>query len=117
MKKFKKILEKLKKMNLEELKVFLRYYSSKLSKVENHCRDLVDKESDLSYITSILGSGLTVINNTTHFPKMSEEVYQKAKSVLGYIKNVPNHHYSEDEIMFVLGYTSLYHERAKLEEI
>ena len=40
---------------------------------------------------------------------MSEKVYLKAKSILGYSQNNKYHHYSDNEILFTLGFITLYH--------
>lgn len=109
MKNFKKIEIKLETMSQEQLISFLSSYSSKLKNKELHCKDLVDVETSLPFITSVLASGLTVVNNTTYFPNMSETTYLKAKSILGYCQNNKFHNYSENEILFTLGFITLYH--------
>ncbi|MBC2855336.1 hypothetical protein H3N56_02365 [Cetobacterium sp. 2A] len=44
MNKYKNVVTKLESKSLEEIIIFLRSYSSKLGKKEEHCRDLMDKE-------------------------------------------------------------------------
>lgn len=102
-----KMENRLNEMTIEELKLFLRSYSSRLCNASHHCRDLVDLATNIPYITSIEGSGLSVINNTGR--NMSEDTYLKSKSILGYAQNNPNSSYTEDELLFTLGYISLYY--------
>ena len=109
MQKYKTIEIRLNSMSQEQIISFLSSYSSKLKDKESHCRDLVDVETGLPFITSVLASGLTVINNTTYYPNMSEKVYLKDKSILGYSQNNKYHHYSDNEILFTLGFITLYH--------
>ena len=45
---------------------------------------------------------------------MSEDTYLKAKSILGYSQNNKHHHYSEKELLFTLGYLTLYHKLKSL---
>lgn len=114
-KNYQKIKKKYEQMDYERLISFLKSYSSRLSKKEGHCRDLIDNVSEVPYITSILGSGLNVINNKNKLPKMSEEVYQKGLSILGYAQKVFGNNYTEEEIIFTMGYTILYHKRNEIE--
>lgn len=114
-KDFKKIKKNFDGMDYERLISFLQSYSSRLRKKEEHCRDLTDTVSEIPYMTSILGSGLNVINNKIQLPKMSEEVYQKGLSILGYTQKVLGNNYTEEEIIFTMGYTTLYHKRNEIE--
>lgn len=114
MKTFKEIQYKLNSMTTEQVISFLSSYSSSLKEKELHCKDLIDLKTSIPYITSILASGLTVINNTTYYPNMSEDTYLKAKSILGYSQNNKHHHYSEKELLFTLGYLTLYHKLKSL---
>lgn len=109
MQNFKKIKSKLESMSQEQVVSFLSSYSSKLKDKELHCKDLIDLETGLPFITSVLASGLTVINNTTYYPNMTEKIYLKAKSILGYSQNNKFHNYSDNEILFTLGFITLYH--------
>lgn len=105
------VIKHLETKSLEEITKFLQSFSSQLGKKSLHCTDLIDQATKIPYITSILGSGLTVTNNTTFNPIMSEEIHQKAKSIIAYVKNHKNHNYSHNEIMFVLGYIELYYKK------
>lgn len=110
-KNFSLIKKNFEGMDLERLRRFLQSFSSKLKNIKEHCRDLVDSVDNIPYMTSVLGSGLSVTNDKTNYNKMSEEVYQKGMSILAHVRNNPNHNYSENEIIFVLGYTTLYHKK------
>lgn len=46
------ILDKLKTKSIEKLNLFLQSYSSKLKETDKHCKDLVDSETGIPYITS-----------------------------------------------------------------
>lgn len=109
--KYQEATKKLENMSYDEVKRYLQRYSSKLKDMDTHCRDLVDLGTGYPYITSILGSALTVVNNEKHQPKMSEEIYEKASAIKGYTQNRRNHNFSKDEILFILGYITLYHKR------
>lgn len=41
--------------------------------------------------------------------KQESRILHQARSIIAYVKNNPNHYYSEDEIMFTAGYIVLYH--------
>ena len=110
-KQYLSVTQKLESMSFEEITNFLQHYSSQLGKREFHCRDLVDSVTGIPFITSILGSGLTVTNNTTYNPTMSEEIHQKALNLIAHTKQYPEHHYSQNEIMFALVYISLYYKQ------
>lgn len=103
--KFNEMEEKLNSMSPKKLKEFIASYSSELRNRKEHCCDLRDQETNRPYMTSVLGSGLNVINNTT--AKMSEETQMKAKAIIAYAENTFNHNYSKDELLFVKGYLSL----------
>lgn len=105
--KYQSMEKRLTGMSVEQLKVFLKSFSSRLKDVNLHCRDLVDTTTNIAYITSVEGSGLTVTNTSNR--NMSEDVYLKAMSILGYAQNNPNSNYSEDELLFTKGYITLYH--------
>lgn len=109
--KYKNVVSSLERKSLEEIVYFLRSYSSRLGKKDLHCKDLVDDVTKISYITSILGSGLNVINNLEKSSAMSEEIHQKGKNIIAYVQKNNNHNYSQDEIMFTLGYIELYYKK------
>ena len=105
------VTKKLEKMSIEEVNSFLQSYSSQLGKRKLHCKDLIDLVTGVPFITSVLGSGLTVTNNTTYSPTMSEEIHQKAENIIAHVKNNSNHNFSQSEIMFALGYIELYYKK------
>lgn len=105
--KYKIMEERFNRMSLDQLKAFLKSFSSSLRDVELHCRDLVDQITNIAYITSVIASGLTVINTLDN--NMSEDVYLKAMSILGHAQNNPKSNYSENELLFTKGYIVLYH--------
>lgn len=107
--KYKSVESKLEKMSLEEVLTFLRGYGSTLKDREFHCKDLMNLEDNTSYMSSVLGSGLNVINNTSS--SMSEKVHQKGKSIIAYVQKNKKHNYTQDEIMFTLGYIELYYKK------
>ncbi|MGL5203275.1 hypothetical protein [Cetobacterium sp.] len=108
---YSNVTQKLENMSIEEINTFLQSYSSQLGKRKFHCKDLVDLVTGVPFITSILGSGLTVTNNTTYNPTMSEEIHQKAQNIIAHVKGNSNHNYSQSEIMFALGYIELYYKK------
>lgn len=109
--KYKNVVSNLETKSLEEVIGFLRHYSATLGKRKLHCKDLIDIETDIPYMTSVLGSGLNVINNVVKSSSMSEEVHQKGKNIIAYVQKNKNHNYTQDEIMFTLGYIELYYKK------
>lgn len=105
--KYQNMERRLNEMSIEQLKAFLKSFSSRLRDTRLHCRDLVDLATDVAYITSVEGSGLTVTNTSNR--NMSEKIYLKAMSILGHAQNNPRSNYSEDELLFTKGYIILYH--------
>ena len=78
--KYQNMERRLNEMSIEQLKAFLKSFSSRLRDTRLHCRDLVDLATDVAYITSVEGSGLTVTNTSNR--NMSEKIYLKAMSIL-----------------------------------
>lgn len=109
--KYSTVKKMLENQSLEGTIRFLKSYSSKLGEPNFHCKDLVDSGTKIPFITSVLASGLNVINNTSKSSAMSEEVHQKGKNIIGYIQSNPSHNYTQDEIMFTLGYIELYYKK------
>lgn len=111
-KKYKDIVNELELKSKEQLLYFLQSYSSELRHINLHCTDLCDSNTGIPYIRSVLASGLKVLNDKNDSYHMSEDVHQKAKSIIGYVQKNKNHNYSTNEIMFSLGYIAIYYKLA-----
>lgn len=43
---------------------------------------------------------------------MTEEAHQKANSIIGFVQKNLKYNYAEQELMFTVGYISIYHKTA-----
>lgn len=111
-KNYTEIIKKLESYSKEQLICFLRSYSSELKNMESHCADLYDTETKTPYMSSVLASGLKVLNAKRNTYQMSEEVHQKANSIIGYVQKNSKHNYTEQELMFTVGYIAIYYKIA-----